>query len=195
MKALVVFHDHGCHPLARFLKAGFKHCFVVVAAGPYWVRLDGHGDQPVIDVVCASDFDLAMFYRQEGYTVVKTRQEIQPSLWPFVTANCVGLVSAVLCRRNLLVFTPYRLYRSIVRHGLLPGKSIFSPSKPKIPEPVPPPPPPERDDSAVIEAARQQREAELKRKGRRASFLTSGEGDLKTAPLGRPQAGSDQLGA
>ncbi len=193
MRALVVFHDHGCHPLDRFLKPGFKHCFVVVDAEGYWVRLDGVGVYPVVDVVCGSDFDLATFYREEGYTVVKTRQQ-QPGLWPFVTTNCVGLVSAVLCRRSLFVFTPYGLYRSIVRHGLLPGLSLFSPPKPPKVGP-PPPPPPERDDPAVLEAARKQRLSDLSRRGRRSSLLTSGAGVLDTAPLGRPAAGGFQIGA
>lgn len=197
MRALVVFHGHGCHPLARFLKPGFKHCFVVAEAGDYHVRLDGMDGKPVLDVVCGSDYDLATFYRREGYTVVKTSQRRTPPLWPFVPSNCVGLVKAFLCISAPFAVTPYALYRHLTHHGLLPGKSIISPSKPKVPKaPPPPPPPPERDDPAILEAAQRQRREELQRRGRRSTILTGGGGPGPSAPLGRPMASAgDQLGA
>ncbi len=51
--------------------------------------------------------------------------------------------------------------------------SKFSPSTPSIPAPAPLP---TRDDPAIKAAADAQRQAALRRKGRRASILTSGEG-------------------
>jgi type IV secretory pathway VirB10-like protein len=61
------------------------------------------------------------------------------------------------------------------------------------PSPPPPPPPlPTRDDPAVAEAKEKQRMSELRRKGRRASILTSGSGvedELGTAARPTAQAG------
>jgi len=54
--------------------------------------------------------------------------------------------------------------------------------------PPPPPPPPTREDPAIAEAKEAQRQAELKRKGRKASVITGGQGvedNLGTA--GGPQ--------
>lgn len=209
MKALVVFHDEGCHPLGKYLRKGFKHCFVVAEANGCLVRLDGMDGKPVLDVVCRSDYDLATFYRRAGYTVVETHQRRRPPVGPFMLANCVGLVKAFLCIRAPFVFTPYALYRHLTRFSLgqvLPGKSkanplkpltdIFSPPKPEVPKPPPPPPlPPERDDPAIQEAARRQRQEELQRRGRRSTILTGASGAGPSAPLGRPMASSDQLGA
>jgi len=212
-RALAVFHDHGCHALDRFLRPGFRHCFAVVDAGGTWVRLDAMAGRPVVDVVCASSYDLATFYRQEGFHVIETKQNDQPPAWPWVVANCVGLVKTVLCISAPLAVTPWGLYRHMTGTprrfalgSLLPGKSLFSPPKPPAPviiqqpapeaPPPPPPPPPEREDPAIAEAARKSREDELKRRGRRASILTSGRGVTEDAPLGRPsaQAGADTLG-
>ncbi len=72
--------------------------------------------------------------------------------------------------------------------------SLFSPpSPPPLPPPVPlppppelPPPPPTPEDPAVDEARKKLRQSQLRRKGRRATILTSGLGDTGTAPIRRP---------
>lgn len=78
---------------------------------------------------------------------------------------------------------------------MLPGKSLFSPPKPPAPVIYQPPPaqvaaatPPERTDPKIAEAADKARQDELKRRGRAASILTSGQGVTEDAPLGRPAA-------
>lgn len=71
----------------------------------------------------------------------------------------------------------------------LPGKSVFSPSKPQMP--APPPPPPKRDDPEIAAAKDKQRMADLKRKGRAASVLTSGRGvEEELGAVARPEARS-----
>lgn len=62
--------------------------------------------------------------------------------------------------------------------------SLFS--SPSPPPPPPPPPVPTPEDPAVDEARRKLRQAELRRRGRRATILTSGLGDRSAAPTGRP---------
>lgn len=66
---------------------------------------------------------------------------------------------------------------------------VFAP--PKVPQVPPPPAPPERDDPAVIQARRQQRLSELRRRGRRATLVS---GVTTPAPLAQPQAGAERLG-
>ena len=67
-----------------------------------------------------------------------------------------------------------------------------SPKQPALPPPPPPPPTPE--DPAVVESKKKLRASELRRKGRRASIITGGEGVLGAAPLAQPRAGSQTLG-
>ena len=114
MKTLVCFHNHGAHFLDPLLKEGFRHCFVAVLSGDYWVRIDGMGGVPEIEVVAGADYDLATFYRAHGYAVVETEQRATPLKTPFVTANCLGMVKSVLGLRAPFVLTPYRLYRRLL---------------------------------------------------------------------------------
>jgi hypothetical protein len=112
--ALVVFHDHGCHPLDRFLKQGFRHVFCAVAQGDYWIVIDSMAGRPVVKVVAGTTFDLAAFYRNEGMTVVET--EGGPGIRaPFAFSNCVGMVKAVLGIRAPFRVTPYQLFRFLRR--------------------------------------------------------------------------------
>lgn len=115
VQALVVFHDAGAdHPLSRFLKAGFRHCFVALKLGAYWVTVDGRRGAPVLEVLAPSTFDLATHYRSHGLTVVETEQRKRPIRSPLVFANCVGLVKATLCIRSLAL-TPFQLYRHLIK--------------------------------------------------------------------------------
>lgn len=113
MKALAVFHDHGGHALDRWLKPGFRHVFCALASGEFWIRIDAKAGQPVIEAVAPADYDLATFYRAEGFTVVEMEQRTTPLRWPLMLVNCVGLVKLVLCIKAPLVVTPWRLYRRI----------------------------------------------------------------------------------
>ena len=193
-RALVVFSETDAHIFAKYLRPGFKHCFVVVKSEGYFIRLDYMAGKPALDVVCGSDYDLAGFYRREGLYVVETSRRVRSSFWPLATANCVGLVKTVLGLRAPFVITPYQLYRKLTRGGLLPGKSFFDPPKPdRLPPPAPAAPPPEREDPAVLEAARRQRQQDLRRRGRASTILTPSRG-VGAAPLGRPAAAGDQLG-
>ena len=65
---------------------------------------------------------------------------------------------------------------------------LFGFSKPKAPAPLPPFP--TREDPAIAEARRRQISLEKRRKGRRASILTSGSGldEDKLGVISRPEA-------
>ena len=74
----------------------------------------------------------------------------------------------------------------VMRFLRLPG---FSSSAPAAPAPLPPLP--EREDPAVIEARESLRLSEKRRRGRRASILTSGAGlDDELGFIRRPTANS-----
>jgi hypothetical protein len=71
---------------------------------------------------------------------------------------------------------------------ILPG---FSPSAPALPPA--PPPPPKIDDPAIAAAARKQRLADLRRKGRASMNITGGLTDdplLLSQPSATPTLGS-----
>lgn len=114
MRALVVFSGgSGVDDfLSRRLKEGFKHCFVVIDDGSYWIRIDGKAGVAEIEVVANSDYDLTSFYRSEGYRVVETYRRDRP-MPHLVAGNCVGVVKAVLGLHSWAI-TPHQLYRRLV---------------------------------------------------------------------------------
>ena len=114
MDAIIVFHDRGTGFLSRFLKPGFRHCFVVIRNGDYWITVDGCEGVPLVQVTAPGDYDLAAFWREAGHTVIETEQRTTVPRSPFAIANCVGLSKAVLCVRSTAI-TPYGLYKHLRR--------------------------------------------------------------------------------
>ena len=113
--ALAVFHDHGGGWLRPFLRPGFRHCFAAVAAGGYWIAVDGRRGLPAMTVVAAADYDLAAFYRGLGYTVAAMTRASVAARTPFALATCVGVAKRVLGVRAPLALTPYWLWKRLER--------------------------------------------------------------------------------
>lgn len=115
MKAIAIFSNTGSHWAGRFLKVGFRHVAMAIQTEHGWVGLDPRQGTPDIQVICAPEFDLAAFYRGSGLAVAETEVRDIPFRWPFVIANCVGVVKAVLGIRAPLVWTPHQLYQHFTR--------------------------------------------------------------------------------
>jgi len=74
--------------------------------------------------------------------------------------------------------------------SIFPG---FGGGAPAVPPPPPPPPPiPERTDPAVEQASQNLAASEAKRRGRRGSILTSGQG-VQGGSLVRPEADDNSV--
>lgn len=116
--AIVVFMGDVSIKWARLLKPGFRHCFAVVGRREHWVIFDPMSKFTNLGVFSGPDInDIAQWYRQFGFTVIKTvvRREGSPSAeWRLFT--CVEAVKRVLGIRAPYVITPWQLYRHI-RHG------------------------------------------------------------------------------
>ena len=196
-EALVVFHDHGNHWAARWLQLGFRHVFVCVheESNGHWIRIDAMDGIPAIDMIAPAWYDLASFYQSEGFTVVKTYRGRKPLRSLFFCSNCVGIVKAVLGIGAPMVCTPWQLFKYLTAGSLLPGKSVFDPPKPKpiSIETIPP----TIETPSVNDAGINQRTAELRRRGRRASVITGTQGlDDTLGQIARPAASSvNQLGS
>ncbi len=115
MHAVAVFHDFGFGFgwWARFLRPGFRHCFVVFDAGGFWIIIDGKAGVPEVRVVAATDFDLPAWYRGEGFTVIETETTGAPWRQPVMLATCVGATKRLLGIRAPFVLTPWQLFRRL----------------------------------------------------------------------------------
>jgi len=123
MRALVVFHGHGGAWWGRWCRAGFKHCFIAVCDGAYWITLDGTLGRARLRVMAASDFDLATFYRDQGFTVVAATARDGPPFWPLILATCVGAIKRILVIRRPWIFTPYQLFEYLRSDNRNPPRS------------------------------------------------------------------------
>jgi len=117
----VVFHaEDKDHPLSWMLKDGFRHCLVAVDNGEHWIEVDGGAGIPTVRGMAPSDYDLAEYYRNFGWTVVETEQKKRQTMLhylfrrPCVFANCVGMVQLILGISGLAM-TPYSLYKQLLR--------------------------------------------------------------------------------
>lgn len=104
-------------PWLRWLKPGFRHCFLILNDGRHWLTLDpmaGWTELAVQPVPAA--FDLVEWYRRRGFLVVPARLCPRPAggaltLAPF---TCVEAVKRALGLRAWRVLTPHQLFRHLL---------------------------------------------------------------------------------
>ncbi|HPQ50353.1 MAG: hypothetical protein KDJ26_01235 [Alphaproteobacteria bacterium] len=112
-KALVVFSDETDLWWLKFLRRGFRHCFVVIQIHDRWVVIDPmlhFWEVSIPDV--SIDFDLARWFREKGMRVVETCI-LSPSrrCYPPIFLSCVEVVKRVVGIHKPWIKTPLQLYR------------------------------------------------------------------------------------
>ena len=113
MDGIIFFSNESDHPLARFLKPGFRHCWCVVMDDRgYWVSVDGRMGVPEIRTEAGPGADLIAHYAKQGFLGVPVKRGTKPGFAPLVVNSCVGLVKSVLALR-CRALTPYQLFRFV----------------------------------------------------------------------------------
>ena len=117
-KIWVVFKGEADLPWLKILKPGFRHCFLIVYDGRYWLSIDPmlnyldmrvHYDVP-------ADENLPAFLWRQGYRVVRVRERAEPLRpAPFMVMSCVEVVKRYLGIHNPFIVTPWQLYRHLQR--------------------------------------------------------------------------------
>jgi hypothetical protein len=120
LRAWVVFCDNSELPWLRWLRRGFRHCFVVLhqqdADGSgHWIAIDPLA--PLLEVTVPpvpADCDLPAWLAAQGHTVVPApvhRGLRRPAPWaPF---TCVETCKRVLGLHARWVITPWHLFRHL----------------------------------------------------------------------------------
>ena len=112
-EALVVFSPEVQLWWLRFLKKGFKHCFVVLSNEDNLVVIDPLRNRTEICVMSAFPLDrMQILLEANGYITVRTRinhnMNNAVSLGIF---SCVEMVKRLLGIHKASILTPYRLYK------------------------------------------------------------------------------------
>lgn len=114
---LVVFSGQVSRWWLRFLKKGFRHCFITLGNGQNWLTIDPmlHKIEVVIQPV-AGDFDLEKWYLEQGYQVLKTNlSAVQLTPAPLGLFTCVEVVKRIIGIHNFRIITPYSLYKFLLK--------------------------------------------------------------------------------
>jgi hypothetical protein len=113
--ALVVFADQTGLKYLRWLRRGFRHCFVMVRVDGGWIVCDAMSHRTDLNVV--GDFtadELTNFYRSIGFMVIRTRIRRAPlRLAPVRPYTCVEAVKRVLGLHAPWILTPWQLYKKL----------------------------------------------------------------------------------
>lgn len=122
-RALVVFGSRGDVTWLRWLRPGFRHCFVALDDGAAWLTVD-----PLLHRLevrasgLPSDFDLASAYRQMDLAVLEMAPHPVPlRRAPLGLFTCVETAKRLLGIRAPWVITPWQLYRFIARGNRAPA--------------------------------------------------------------------------
>jgi hypothetical protein len=130
---LVVFADDAGCPWLRPLRRGFRHCFVVLRAGPVWLAFEPLKDRIDLDALALSGgFDLAAFYREQGHRVLLGQRSSPSKRRRFALAplTCVTVVKRLLGIDAPWVWTPWQLYAHLSgpEHGF---RQCLGPPRPQ----------------------------------------------------------------
>lgn len=112
VNAFVVFTGKTDIPWLKVLKAGFRHCFVLLNDGAHWVSVDplsNYTDVLVHDL--PPDFDLPLYLRRRGMRVVQVKPRRQQKQAPPGLFTCVESVKRVLGIHSPFIVTPWQFYR------------------------------------------------------------------------------------
>ncbi len=115
-KAWVVFSGQTEISWLKFLKPGFRHCYVLINDGERWTSIDplSHVTEISVHHHVPADFDLAGWLRARGNRVVPAplqRDITKPA--PFMLFTCVEAVKRILGIHRRSVITPWQLYRHL----------------------------------------------------------------------------------
>jgi hypothetical protein len=111
--ALVVFTDDASCVWLQFLRRGFRHCFVLLRAGPVWLACEPLKDRIELDILALPpEFDLAAFYGGQGHRVLQGRRPLSRPPRPSAPAplTCVTVVKRLLGIYAPWAWTPWQLY-------------------------------------------------------------------------------------
>ena len=113
--ALVVFVDQAGLLCLRWLRKGFRHCFVIVRVDRGWIACDPMSHRTDLDLFGdLSPDQLAHWYRSLGLNVVRTRIRSAPlRLAPVRPYTCVEAVKHVLGLHAPWTLTPWQLYKRL----------------------------------------------------------------------------------
>ncbi len=115
-QAWVVFSGQSEISWLKFLKPGFRHCYVLINDGERWTSIDplSHVTEISVHHHVPVDFNLPGWLEARGNRIVRAplRRDITKPA-PFMIFTCVEAVKRVLGIHARGIVTPWQLYRHL----------------------------------------------------------------------------------
>lgn len=114
--AWVVFSGETDLPWLKFLKSGFRHCFVLINDGQRWVSIDPLSPYTEVQVYhhLIPSFDLPSWLEGRGYKVCKASiNRDHKKAAPIMVFTCVEAIKRLLGIHKRFIVTPWQLYRCL----------------------------------------------------------------------------------
>lgn len=133
LKAWVVFSGQTDVFWLKFLRRGFRHCFVLIHDGTGWVTVDPmlHYMEIKVHHQVAASFDLPRWLCAQGHIVMPApvhRGAGKPA--PVALFSCVEAVKRFLGLHHRFIFTPWQLYRYLQKTQDVAATSTFNKGEP-----------------------------------------------------------------
>lgn len=117
-RAWVVFSGQTEIRWLRFLKPGFRHCYVLLNDGKCWLSFDPLS--PFTDIMVHHhvpvDFDLPAWLRGRDHKIIEASlARGQKKAAPVMFFTCVEAVKRVIGIHKRLILTPWQLYRHLTK--------------------------------------------------------------------------------
>lgn len=116
----VVFSGETDLPWLKFLKQGFRHCFVLINDGQRWVSVDPLSPYTEILVYhhVSPSFDLPLWLEGRGYKVVRSFVDRNNNKQaPIMVFTCVEAIKRILGLHKRFIFTPWQLYKALIKNN------------------------------------------------------------------------------
>ena len=118
-RAWVVFTDNCELKMLRFLKHGFRHCYVLLHDGKHWIACDplAHIQEITVPQV-PYNFDLPNWLSEQGQTVLPVKKKQAPKRpAPLMFFTCVESVKRSLGIHKRSILTPWQLYKYLLKNN------------------------------------------------------------------------------
>lgn len=113
----VVFTDQTDIRVLRFLRRGFRHCYVLFCFDGLWICVDPllHKTE-VMRLDLPENFTLQQWLEQQGDRVVRvTKTEPEPRILFPMPISCVESIKRILGLQRAAIITPWQLYKYLTR--------------------------------------------------------------------------------
>ena len=112
----IIFENDTDIGFLKFLKKGFRHCFVVCKFKEEWVILDPLASSFSVNIIKISEVtDIIKIYKNMGHKILRVSPIEKPSkMAPIGLFTCVEFIKRFIGIRNYRLITPYSLYTYMI---------------------------------------------------------------------------------